>query len=155
MEVSKFPRKTWGAAHAQTVCTRRSLRFFKRLGTRLTDAIETTCGWRVLQCSVEEGLLAIIGSKSWSLLVNCQHEYSPTKPWTDKKWTGSSCYCAQSSVNESQKSQLNISRSVRGSTHSSCTCTRQGWLEVNLKALKTITAWLSYPAGNQYQLLFL
>ena len=35
MEVSKFPRKTWGAAHAQTVCTRHSLRFFERLGTRL------------------------------------------------------------------------------------------------------------------------
>ena len=107
-----------------------------------------------LQCSIEEGLLAIIGSKSWSLLVNCQHEYSPTKPWTDKKWTGSSCYCAQSSVNESEKSQVNISRSVRGSTHNSCTCKRQGWLKVNLKALKTITAWLSYPAGNQRQLLF-
>ena len=35
MEVSKFPRKTWGATHVQTVCTRRSLRFFERLGTRL------------------------------------------------------------------------------------------------------------------------
>jgi len=34
--VSKIPRKTWGATHAQTVYTRcSSLTFFERLGTRL------------------------------------------------------------------------------------------------------------------------
>ena len=63
---------------------------------------------------------------------------------------------------------LNISRSVRGSTHSSCTYwTLAGVSEAaltvhahardrddSMKALKTITSWLSYPAGNQHQLLF-
>ena len=39
MEVSKFPRKTWGAAHAQTVCTRRSLRLLECLGTRLRMSV--------------------------------------------------------------------------------------------------------------------
>ena len=46
MEVSKFPRKTWGAAHAQTVLTRCSLRIFECLEMRLEESVlklQATC----------------------------------------------------------------------------------------------------------------
>ena len=36
-----IPRKTWGAAHVQTVRTRCSLRFFERLGKRLSQLTES------------------------------------------------------------------------------------------------------------------
>ena len=47
--VYKFPRKICGAAHAQTLCTRHSLQFFKCLGTRLSAHFSEVSKWLVAQ----------------------------------------------------------------------------------------------------------
>ena len=55
--VSKFPRKTWGATHAQTVCTRCSLWFFECLGTRLTGFM--LCWGQVYQPLIDKVIFTL------------------------------------------------------------------------------------------------